>query len=127
MIPWHQDGAAWGHPRVISVMAFLDRVGPDSGCISIVPGMHRAGLYAAATGKASMDLRDPRQAAMTRQALSVCLEPGDALILHSCTPHCSNANQTEHSRRYLTFAYVDEADKAVGHEKLPAMEAIALG
>jgi len=111
-IDWHQDGVNWGSARMVSFMLFLDDASPENGCLEIIPGAHRRGLYKSVTNNAGggMDLNDPAQAALVRQAVPLCVKAGAGLFFHSALPHFSKANTSERYRRNLTFAYIGNTE-----------------
>ncbi|MCZ7644756.1 MAG: phytanoyl-CoA dioxygenase family protein [Planctomycetota bacterium] len=80
-INWHQDGVNWDHPNMLSLMVFLESADAENGCLQVVPGAHKLGLLPPRAGTGDMDLDDPAQAALARQAVPVCAAPGDALFL----------------------------------------------
>lgn len=112
-VPWHQDGAIWGNPEILSFMVFLDAADLGNGCLQIIPGGHRWGRLGAPAGQESwrIDLESPEQDAWVRQALPVCMKAGDGLFFHAALPHFSGANRSEHGRRNFIFAYVSPAER----------------
>ncbi|MCW8130550.1 MAG: phytanoyl-CoA dioxygenase family protein [Planctomycetota bacterium] len=126
-IDWHQDGVNWGHARMVSFMVFLDDAGVENGCLEVIPGAHKLGLLRTvktAVGE-GMDVHDPLQAALIRQAVPLCARAGEGLLFHSALPHFSKANASERYRRNLTFAYVSDADRALPSGMAP-IEALPL-
>lgn len=111
-VDWHQDGFNWGNDGIVSLMVFLDDAKTDNGCLEIIPGVHKRGLFPSAENNAGigLDLSRPEIAALTRQAVPLAANAGDGLFFHSCTPHFSRANSSERSRRNLVFAYVSGSD-----------------
>jgi phytanoyl-CoA hydroxylase len=112
-VDWHQDGWNWGHDNIVSLMVFLDDSTPSNGCLEVIPGVHRLGLLPKTDNGAGfgLDLSRPEAQALARQAVPVPIKAGDGLFFHSCLPHFSRANNSEHSRRNLVFAYVSAKEK----------------
>lgn len=126
-VPWHQDGVNWGHTGMVSLMVFLEEATPDNGCLQIVPGAHREGLFDPAPNSGNMNAADPVQASWIRQAVPVPARPGDALLFHACTPHHSAANGSERSRRNLIFAYVRAGETNGSRSRMEPLECLAFG
>jgi ectoine hydroxylase-related dioxygenase (phytanoyl-CoA dioxygenase family) len=128
-IDWHQDGVNWGHARMVSFMVFLDDASVENGCLEVVPGAHKYGLFPTVKTNVGegMNVHDPLQAALLRQAVPLCTKAGEGLFFHSCMPHFSKANGSNHYRRNLTFAYVAEADKAAAAGGMAPIVSLALG
>lgn len=127
-IDWHQDGANWGHARLISFMVFLDDASTSNGCLEVVPGAHKLGLLPVAKTSVGegLDLQDPAQAALVRQAVPLCAAAGEGLFFHSCLPHYSKANRSDQYRRNLTFAYVAAGDENRTRPGSAALETLPL-
>jgi len=123
-VDWHQDGFNWGNDGIVSLMVFLDDATTANGCLEIVPGVHKRGLFASAINNAGngLDLNRPENAALTRQAVPLAANAGDGLFFHSCTPHFSRANSSERSRRNLVFAYVSGSDMRTSGVPIEALE-----
>ncbi len=112
-IDWHQDGANWGTAAIVSLMVFLEDAAPENGCLEIIPGAHRRGLWQAAASERvglGLSVEDPEQAALIRQAVPVLCRAGDGVFFHCCLPHFSEANRSGRSRRSFTFAYIVPLD-----------------
>lgn len=127
-IDWHQDGVNWSNARMVSFMVFLDDAGVENGCLEVIPGAHKFGLFRTVTTSVgeAMDVNDPAQAALIRQAVPLCARAGDGLFFHSALPHFSKANASERFRRNLTFAYVSDADRTLAAGKAPPIESLPL-
>ncbi|MBI3830685.1 MAG: phytanoyl-CoA dioxygenase family protein [Planctomycetes bacterium] len=127
-IDWHQDGVNWGHARMVSFMVFLDDASVENGCLEIVPGAHKYGLFPTVQTSVGegMNVQDPLQAALLRQAVPLCAQAGEGLFFHSCLPHFSKANGSDRYRRNLTFAYVAAADKTAAAGGMAPLESLPL-
>ena len=99
----HQDGAYWmgldiDPSRFLTIAIFLDDATAEKGPMECVPGFHRTLLTDPATAG---DPDDRLLGAFTTIEASA----GDALLLHSLTPHRSGPNRTDEMRRALLFSY----------------------
>ena len=96
----HQDAPAYRFvDHHISCMVPLDPATEASGCLWVAPG-HDGGMLAT-DDRGRID--DPTAAKLGWRP--VPLEPGDLLFFDSYTPHFSETNRTDRSRRaaYLTY------------------------
>lgn len=112
----HQD-YAWWQPqpkgeevlpnvtpgKILSVMIGIDAADAENGAVQLFPGMHHELLSTPG------QLRNllPDEIAKIDLNTSVLGEtvPGDVVIFHSLTPHCSNMNNSNRSRRQLYLSY----------------------
>jgi ectoine hydroxylase-related dioxygenase (phytanoyl-CoA dioxygenase family) len=126
-VDWHQDGYAWNHPNMISLMIYLDNANTENGCLEVVPGTHNQGIFPVdPVSKHYMDLQDDKVAGLTSQALPIIARPGDGLLFHSCLPHFSRANCSDHGRRTLVFAYVACHEAHIMSKDMEAIECVSL-
>jgi hypothetical protein len=109
----HQDGAYWqglgvDFDRMLTIAIFLDDAAPDQGPIECASGFHRTLL----TGPdGAVDPDDSTLGPFTM----IEARAGDALLLHSLTPHRSGPNRSDRMRRALLFSYgVDESPDLYG-------------
>ncbi len=117
--PWHQDLPEgfvtheeadrlrpWGtdlQPEQVPVVAiqyYLDDSTLENGCIQVVPGSHRRGLF-----------EDPLHESLIDQSEVVAaeLKAGDALLFHCLTYHYSAPNTSPHGRRGVVYEYMAPA------------------
>lgn len=109
---WHQDYGYWYsngclYPDLASCLIAVDRANKENGCIQMLKGSHKMGRiehgkFGDQTGA------DPErvQAAMQRMELIYCeCEPGDAVIFHGNTLHCSGRNTSPNPRWSLICCY----------------------
>ncbi len=120
-VPCHQDYAYWRRistSNIITAWMAISSVSRESGCMYMIPGSHRWGLFDN-SGFDGMkdavrkmdpelflkrDLSDEQRKELTREP--VLLEPGDVSFHHALVIHCSYANTSDGSRigyihRYL--------------------------
>jgi Phytanoyl-CoA dioxygenase (PhyH) len=137
---WHQDWWAWDEPASFAstppqlfVMYYLADVGPDNGCLRVIPGSHRVShpLHAELPEAHSETIG---QAELTGPAHrlhpdEVCVRAraGDAVVGDVRLLHATHSNASRHRRTCLTlwylpdFAALPESVKAyvVQHPALP--------
>jgi hypothetical protein len=97
---WHRDmwpQPGWTDdylpPEAVNVLTYL-QAGPAAGYLRVLPGSHRgfAGIPEAAAEQPHPDER------------AVDMEPGDAVVLHSCTLH-SHAGNCSQAERIVVNAF----------------------
>lgn len=98
-VPWHQDTAYYGPQTVadtiITTWVPLVPVSAHNGCLQIVPGSHRDGAidHDAEVGEGKfLQLRGTPDPA---RVLTMEMQPGDVLLLHNLTWHCSLPNHSD--------------------------------
>jgi ectoine hydroxylase-related dioxygenase (phytanoyl-CoA dioxygenase family) len=109
----HQDYTAFdfvGVPAadIVTIMIAIDPVTRASGALEVFPGYHNAILPEPANDPRAADPRSVDQGA----AEIVELQPGDACVFHSLTPHSSTPNVSDRSRRavFLTYNHARHGD-----------------
>ena len=113
-VPWHQDYPYWpvDTPGGLSCWMPLDDVGPDGGCLEIVPGSHRAGERPAVDF-----IRDAHpDLDQHPERLRLPVSAGSVVVLHSLTWHRTGPNLEQGRRRaYITLWVPAEARYAPSH------------
>ncbi|MCW5963950.1 MAG: phytanoyl-CoA dioxygenase family protein [Bryobacterales bacterium] len=119
----HQDYTVWRDLPIpaeglISILIAVDPATAENGAVRFYPGLHHQhhcedelkDLFGPASGLT------PSNVLARAPGVLIDLDPGDAVIFSSLTPHDSAPNQTEHTRRaiFLTFS-----DAAYGDLRLP--------
>ncbi len=104
VLPLHQDnGYNFKRPEAyITIWIPLHEVGPENGCLRVVPGIHRLGTVehrVTDDGFIACDV-DPEDAV----ALPVCA--GDVVVLSSLTPHSTAGNASSKMRKAYLLSYV---------------------
>jgi ectoine hydroxylase-related dioxygenase (phytanoyl-CoA dioxygenase family) len=94
-ISWHQDATYWGlsSPDVVTAWIALTPSTPESGCMRVVPGTHRAQIAHRDTfAKKNLLSRGQEIAAAVdeREAVDVVLAPGQMSLHHVLIVHGSN-------------------------------------
>lgn len=101
---------ALGHRRVgATLWIALDDTSKENGCLYYVKGSHRQ-KYESKVGLAGFD-------ESTEGAFAVELQPGDAAVHSSLTIHWSYPNQSERSRRGVSFFYSAASSKGEKFDK----------
>jgi hypothetical protein len=110
-VPWHQDGAYWPMRPLATVTAWIaiDPATRENGCLRVIPGSHRQGLFEH-QGLAANDMALSRELADgafdPREAVDVELEPGqvslhDALLIHGSNANPSGRRRCGYAIRYM--------------------------
>ncbi len=109
---WHQDnGYTYVEPQAyLTVWVALTDATPENGCISVLPGVHRAGTVAHRNTPIGFECCvDPPG------AVQVPVKAGDAVVFSSLTPHATGRNHTDEIRRaYIVQFAPDGADTLIG-------------
>jgi non-heme Fe2+,alpha-ketoglutarate-dependent halogenase len=125
-VPWHQDGTYFGLAPYEHVTAWvaLTPSTPDSGCVRVLPGSHRAGQ------RAHVDNKDPRLMLSRGQtikdpvdeakAVPIILQPGQFSLHHTMVLHASAPNTADHDRIGIGISYIPTRVKHIGETRLAA-------
>ncbi len=112
----HQDASWWQGMDIplehfLSVSISIDAATPENGCLQVIPGVHDR--LVSTPGEIRNLNREEAQAAHWPDPVNVETQPGDVVIFHGLTPHCSGANTTNLFRRsfYLTYNHPAEGDQ----------------
>ncbi len=98
---WHPDGGAPDY-RTIKVALYLDPVGENSGCLSIIPGSHLAKFHAGLKQAIDAGTYD-RASPELPGRYPLVSEPGDVVVFHHGVWHSSWGGKT--GRRMFTINY----------------------
>lgn len=113
-VPWHQDYPYWpvDTPGGLSCWMPLEDVGPEGGCLEIVPGSHRDGER-----RAVDFIRDAHpDLDQHPQRLRLPVSAGSVVVLHSLSWHRTGPNLDQGRRRaYITLWVPPEARYAPAH------------
>ena len=117
-VSWHQDSAYWTNidpPKLVSCWTALDDANEENGCVMMVPGSHRQGIY---SHQEETFLHV--QGVDVSKAVPVTVSTGGVCFHLSTTVHGSGPNRTNHRRRGLVTSYMSADSKYVGNpEKTP--------
>jgi ectoine hydroxylase-related dioxygenase (phytanoyl-CoA dioxygenase family) len=104
-VEWHQDLAFYPltNPDSVTVLFYLENADSETGCLTVLPGMH---------GKPLLDHTEQgyfagRITERIDESKAVNLEGpgGTAIFMHCMTPHSSKPNHSSRSRRTLILGY----------------------
>jgi ectoine hydroxylase-related dioxygenase (phytanoyl-CoA dioxygenase family) len=110
-VSWHQDGTYWGLSSldvVTAWIAFTPSV-PESGCMRVVPGTHRAQMAHTDTFAADNLLSRGQEVAVEvdeRDAVDIVLQPGEMSLHHVLIVHGSAPNRAAWPRIGFAIRYV---------------------
>lgn len=109
----HQDSqAGWERyaSYFISAMVSIDEATVENGCLKMVAGHHRRGLYREWEPLTEADMAD-------MDFVSCPTKPGDIALFDCYTPHASDPNDSETVRRiyFATFNRLSEGDHLERH------------
>ncbi len=114
VLPYHQDaGTQWGLDRdpKITVWTALDDATIANGCMQVIPGSHKHGLFS----EHGHTITPEQEAAFARDEDSVYLEAraGEAILLDNLMLHRSGVNTIDCPRRAFSVCYMDGATRSV--------------
>ncbi|HLK55182.1 MAG TPA: phytanoyl-CoA dioxygenase family protein [Chthonomonadaceae bacterium] len=114
VLPYHQDaGAQWGLDRdpKITVWTALDAATIANGCMQVIPGSHKHGLFSAHGHTVTAE----QEAQFARDEDSIFLEAraGEAILLDNLMLHRSGVNTIDCPRRAFSVCYMDAATRTV--------------
>jgi hypothetical protein len=94
---WHQDAVYWdmSDARVMAMFTPVTPVNERNGAILVIPGSHRIGRL---FHRAASNYNLVCDVSAFREPQVVTLEPGDVMLIHSFTLHCSPANPSPEPR-----------------------------
>ena len=126
---WHQDVRYWSYqrPELVSAWFALAAETPENGCLSFLPGTHRA-LFARDRLDERLFLRQDREdnLALIADAVTPALEPGDLVLFHCRTFHAAGRNATTATKFSPVFTYRDASNAPLPGTRSASVEDIAL-
>jgi phytanoyl-CoA hydroxylase len=107
--PWHQDLAFFVHDRarLIACQVYLDDSTAENGCIHVVPGSHKLGLFNHFEGDRFTEVVQGDTSAFDAAAVPVPVKSGGMVVWHCLTLHRSLPNISDCARRAVVFEYKD--------------------
>lgn len=110
--PWHQDFPFWPVDRPAGLIAWtaLDPCDAQSGALQIALGSHRTGIGPAIdlhSGEAQAGYPPAVFQPADHERACPALAPGDVLLFHPLTWHCSPPNLSGASRRVWASTWLD--------------------
>lgn len=111
-VPWHQDsGYLLSHcDRFLIVTCWIPLVDAtlENGCLYVIPGAHRRGIYKHFTGGHGGFLEIPAET-LPPGAIPLEMKAGSVLFMTNMTPHASFANATDLVRWSVDLRYQNAA------------------
>ena len=125
-VSWHQDLTYWGlsHDDQVSMWLALSPATPESGCMRVIPGSHKLGVFAHETTDDKDNVLLQGQTVRdvpTDKALHCDLRPGEASFHHGWTLHDSSPNISDDRRIGLNVQYVASHVRQTKHDLDTAM------
>jgi phytanoyl-CoA hydroxylase len=113
---WHQDIRYWSfdRPELISVWLALGKETVSNGALKVIPGSHLLELDRGRLDGALFlrtDIEENR--ALIRNAVTVELQPGDALFFHCRVFHAAGMNLSEEIKHSAVFTYHDSDNEPI--------------
>lgn len=111
IVSWHQDATYWGlsAPDVVTAWIALTPSTPDSGCMRVIPGTHRAQIAHRDTFAAGNLLSRGQEVQCEvneSEAVDLVLAPGEMSLHHTLLIHGSGPNRAAHPRVGLAIRYI---------------------
>ncbi len=109
--PWHQDNFYWcvTDHRALTLWLSLDSASPENGAVKYIPKSHRLGLLdhkpSYVPGSSQIIADHEMIEKLANESITPNLKPGDCLLHHSLAIHSSDPNNSNQSRRGITFQY----------------------
>lgn len=116
ILPYHQDaGTQWGLDRdpKITVWTALDEATVANGCMQVVPGSHKLGLFS--EHGHTITSEQEAQYARDEQSVYLTARAGEAILLDNLMLHRSGVNNIDCPRRAFSACYMDAATHSVHH------------
>ncbi len=117
--PWHQDHAYFELPketRVVGVWIALDPAEIANGCMRILPGWHKRGVFTHVQIR-DWQICDSEMTGLQAERMAVPLDPGGCLIFDSYLPHGTPCNDTNSRRRAAQFHYCPKMTPQINTEE----------
>jgi hypothetical protein len=114
----HQDIPRYwaGFPRsFLTVLMAIDLATEENGCTQVYSGYHHE--FLSPSDRPDLYMLPPESVDVTRRTM-LLLEPGDVAIFDGLTPHCSDPNRSNKTRRgfYISYnAFSEGGDQRTGH------------
>jgi hypothetical protein len=126
-VSWHQDATYFGLAPAEQVTAWLalSASTPESGCVSVLPGTHKAGQITHHNEPVDANLLTSGQtvdeAIDQSQAVDMVLEPGQMSVHHTHVLHGSNPNVSTDRRLGFCFFFIPTHLHQLGKEHCTAL------
>ena len=118
---WHQDNGVVlpvaDDSNILTVWFSLTDAGEEHGCLQVIPGSHREGLFTHCPGGPG-GIMIPDQVLTKEQAVPLPTKKGDVLFLHKRTAHASLSNTSNEIRWSFDLRY-NPIGQATGRGAFP--------
>jgi len=107
-VGYHQDFPYTPHSNedIVETLILLDDMSPENGCLEVVPGSHREGLYSLWRGDTfSGEIAAEAVAALKPRTVPVAGRAGDVCFMNAMLVHGSEVNRSESPRGLLICCY----------------------
>ncbi len=121
--PWHQDHAYFNHPldtKIIGVWIALADVGPENGCMYLLPGAHQQGPIPHFMRRDWQICDAEIFEALAGRRIAAPMKAGDVLVFDSKLPHGTPKNRSNGWRWAVQLHY-----RSVGSPDCPDEERLA--
>jgi len=125
-VSWHQDLTFWGlsHDDQVSMWLALSPATPESGCMRMIPGSHKDGVYEHKTmdDETNVLLQSQTIEGVDESKSVMCpLKTGEASFHHGWTMHASMPNNSNDRRIGLNIQYLASHVRQTKHDLDTAM------
>jgi len=125
-VSWHLDLTYWGlsDDTQVSMWLALSPASEVSGCMRMIPGSHKKGVFDHVTGDDETNVLFQSQTVQDvneDEAVMCPLQPGEASFHHGWTLHASMPNKSEDRRIGLNVQYLARHVRQTKHDLDSAM------
>ncbi len=106
-VDWHQDFAYNPHTNtdLITCLIYLDNSDKNNGCLQVIPGSHKSGLYDHYIGDYFRGKVLPEKLPTKNATIDLEAPAGSVVFTHCLTLHKSEANLSDQPRRVFVPSY----------------------
>jgi len=111
-VSWHQDLTYWGfsnNEKQVSAWIALSHTNDLSGCMKMIPGSHKKGIFEHQSTNDSNNVLSRGQTVTNvdiDKSISCPLDPGEASFHHGLTLHASQPNNSDDRRIGLNLQFI---------------------
>lgn len=121
-VSWHQDLTYWGlsDDTQVSMWLALSPATPESGCMRMVPGSHKQGVFDHETSDDDTNvlLQSQTVQGVAEESAVMCpLKPGEASFHHGWTLHASMPNISDDRRIGLNVQFIAPHVRQTKHDR----------
>jgi ectoine hydroxylase-related dioxygenase (phytanoyl-CoA dioxygenase family) len=121
-VSWHQDSTYWGlsSTNIASAWVALAPSTPENGCMRVVPGSHKRGLFPHIETYAADNMLSRGQEVQIdltgKQVVNVVLQAGEMSLHHVWLVHGSNPNISGQKRVGFVIRYISPDVRQLGEK-----------